>query len=115
MHGVVQPALLVDEQVPHQPVDPVPGGGDLFSDGITEHIHDRPHEVVVDDLVLVRAEPQRDVFVGHPGQQVVRHLVRMLHQHARKGCDGTGERLLLSSVRLVPPVEEAVQKVLLRP
>ena len=111
VHRVVQPAFLVDEHVRHQPVDLVPGRGDLGRDGVPQHVHDGPHQVVVDDLVLVRAQPQRDVLVGDPRQEVVRDLVHVVHEQPGERRNGPGEGLLLAAVRLVPPVEEPVQEV----
>ena len=69
----VEAALLVDQRVGHQPVDLVPGGGDLRGDRVAEHVDDRPHQVVVDDLVLVGADAQRRVLV---------------RDAARAGCSG---------------------------
>ena len=51
----VQPLLDGDEGVGHQPVDLVPGGGDLGRDGVAEHLGDGGEQVLVDDAVLLAA------------------------------------------------------------
>ena len=95
--------------VRHQPVDLVPGGGHLGGHGVAEDVGDGPEQVVVDHLVLVRFDAQGDVLVADLESRF-RKLVGVFHQHGGKGCDRSGQGLLLAAVRLVPAVEDAVQK-----
>ncbi|CAM5316172.1 hypothetical protein SROCM77S_01156 [Streptomyces rochei] len=111
------PGLLVEaglgghERVGHQPVDLVPGGGDLGGDGVTEHLGYRGKEMTVDDLVLVRGDAEGGVLVRDAGQQRVRTGVGALQQHAGEGGDGAGQRPLLLPVGLVAAVEQVAQQL----
>ena len=106
---LVEPGLLRDELGREQPVDLVPGRGDLGRDGVTEHLTDRRQQVVSDDRVLLRADPERDVLVRdavhHP---VERRRVRVDQLH-RVGHDGRRERPALLAGGLVALVEHPQQ------
>ena len=54
---LVEPGLLGDELGREQPVDLVPGGGDLGGDRLAEHLTDRGEQVVADDRVLLGRIP----------------------------------------------------------
>ena len=56
--GGVELGLVFDQNVRHEPVDLVPGFRDLRRDGITQHIDDGGHEVVMDDLILVGGDAE---------------------------------------------------------
>ena len=63
---LVEPRLVRDELGREQPVDLVPGRGDLRRDGLTEHLPHGGQQVVAHDRVLLRPDPERDVLVGDP-------------------------------------------------
>ena len=65
----------------------------------------------MDDLVLVRAQAQRDVLVGNPGQQMIGQLVRLFDEVGGEGGNRSGQGLLLAAVSLVSPVEQAIEQV----
>jgi hypothetical protein len=67
--------------------------------------------VLVHDLVLGRGDPQRGVLVRDPGQQVLGDLLGALQQRVGEHRDGAGQRHLLGPLRLVAPVEGAVQQL----
>ena len=73
---LVEPGLLGDQLRREQPVDLAPGVGDLGGDGVAEHLPDRGQQVVTDDRVLLRADPERDVLVGDPPHHVVERRAR---------------------------------------
>jgi hypothetical protein len=54
----VQPGLLGDELRREQPVDLVPGGGDLRRHRVAEHLADGGEQVVADDRVLLGRMPR---------------------------------------------------------
>jgi hypothetical protein len=92
-----QPLLHGDQGVRHQPVDLVPGGGDLGRDGVAEHLGDGGEQVLVDDAVLLRRDTERGVLVGDALQHRVRPLLRTLQQVRRERRDGSGQRLPLGA------------------
>jgi hypothetical protein len=109
--SAVETALLVDERVGHQPVDLVPRSRHLRRHGVAEDLHDGGEEVVVHDLVLVGADAQGRVLVRDPVEQLLRELLRGPDEGGREGRDGPGEGDLLGALRLVAPVERAVEKL----
>lgn len=100
----------MDEAVGHQPVDLVPGRGDLRGDGLPQGVGDSPHQVMIDDLVLIGTDAEGRVLVRDPGEQVLRRLLRDFQQFGGERRHRTGQRQLLLPARLVPPVEGAVQE-----
>ena len=109
--GAVQAALLVDQGVGHQPVDLVPRCGDLGRHRVAEDVDDRPEQVVVDDVVLLRRDAERGVLVGDAREQLLGQLLRHLHQRAGEDRHGAGEGHLLRSLGLVAAVEDAVEQL----
>jgi hypothetical protein len=59
---LVQPGLFGNQLGGKQPVDLVPGLGDLGGDSVAEHFPDRAQQVVPDDRVLLWADPEGDVL-----------------------------------------------------
>lgn len=55
---LIEAGFLGDQLGGEQPVDLVPGGCDLRGDGVAEHLADSREQVVADDRVLIRADPQ---------------------------------------------------------
>ena len=106
---LVQPGLLGDQLGGEQPVDLVPGGGDLGGDGVAEHLPDRAQQVVADDRVLLRADPERDVLVCDPLHHVLKGRGVGIDQLHRVGHDRSRERPALLSGGLVALVEHAQQ------
>ncbi len=107
----VQAVLQGDQGVGHQPVDLVPGGGDLGGDGIAQHLDDGREQVGVDHRVLVLGDAERDVLVGDARQHGVGALVGVGQQRAGEGRDRTRESLLLAAVGLVAAVEQVVEQL----
>lgn len=107
----VEALLDGDEGVGHQPVDLVPGRGDLGGEGLAEHLDDGLEEVLVDDLVLGAGDAERGVLVGDAVQHHVRAGVRVLDEMGREGRDGPGEGLLLEARVLVAAVEEVADQL----
>jgi hypothetical protein len=108
--GAVETAFHVGERERHQPVDLAPGRGHLGGDGVADNVADRPHEVVVDDLVLVRPQAERSVLVRDPRQQAVRQPVGVVHQGAGEHGHGLRQGSLLGAFGLVAAVEHPVEK-----
>jgi hypothetical protein len=54
-----------------QPIDLTPRGGDLGGDGVAQHLTDRGEQVLPNDRVLLRADPQGDVLIGDSAHDVV--------------------------------------------
>ena len=107
LHAVrfVELAFVLDQDVGHQPVHLVPGLGDFWGDGVTKHLDDGGHQVVVHDLVLVRRDAQRDVLVRDAVQH--HHWVRRVGIHQLRGerRHRRRQRLLLRALLLVAAVE----------
>ena len=68
---LIEAGLFGDELGGEQPVHLVPGVGDLRGDRVAEDLTDRGEQVMADDGVLLRADSQRDVFVGNAFQDMV--------------------------------------------
>jgi hypothetical protein len=79
------------------------------SNGVSEDIQDRPHQVVVHHLVLVGPDAQRRMLVRDARQQALRDPLGCIDQRGGKRSDGAGESLLLFATRLVASVERAVR------
>lgn len=109
----VKPPFLVDQRIGHQPVHLIPGGGDLRRDRTAENVDDRPHQLVVYDLVLLGPYPQRRVLVRDPRHQLLRSGVGG-HQAGCEGRHRPGERLLLGTIVLVAAVEGPVEQARVR-
>ena len=76
-----------------------------------QHVADRPHEVLRDDVVLTRLHTERGVLVRDPRQQVIGQVRRVRHEVAREGGDRPGQGLLLPAVGLVAAVEDPVEQL----
>ena len=50
--------FLGDELTAEEPVDLIPCGGNIGGDGLAEDVTNCPHEVVADNRILVRLDPQ---------------------------------------------------------
>ncbi|GAA3495842.1 hypothetical protein GCM10019016_029430 [Streptomyces prasinosporus] len=107
---LVQPLLDGDQGVRHQPVDLVPGGGDLGGDGLAQDAGDGGEQVLVDDRVLVRGDAEGGVLVGDAPQHRVGPLVRVVQQVRGEGRDGPREGLALGAGGLVAAVEQVAQQ-----
>lgn len=103
---LVQPGLLRDQLGGEQPVDLVPGRGDLGGDGVAEHLCDRAQQVVTDDRVLLGADPERDVLVRDPLHHVVKGRGIGIDELHGIGHDRARERAALLSGGLVALVEQ---------
>ena len=105
----IQLGLLGDQCGGEEPVDLVPGGGDLRSDGLTQHLLDGAQQVAAHDQVLRSLDAQGDVLVGdalhHRGEV---RSVRVDQVHG-EGHHGGGQGLGLLADGLVGPVEDVEQ------
>ena len=54
----VEAGLLGEELAAEEPVDLIPCGGNIGGDGLAEDVTNCPHEVVADNRILVRLDPQ---------------------------------------------------------
>jgi hypothetical protein len=72
-----------DQVVGHVPIELVPGGCDLFGDGIAQHVDDRREEVLADDGVLLSDGPERGVLVRDPRKELVRGVRAIGDEHRR--------------------------------
>src|SRR5215468_4164322 len=69
------------------------------------------HQVVMDDLVLLRLDAQRRVLVRDAGQKILGQVIRRVHQSGGEGGHRSGQGLLLGAVCLVAAVEGAIQQL----
>ncbi len=106
----VEALLQGDQGVRHQPVDLVPGLGDLGGDGLAEDLGDRLEEVLVDDRVLLAGDAEAGVLVGDAAEHHVGPGVRVGEEVGGEGGDGARQGLLLEAGLLVAPVEEVADQ-----
>lgn len=107
----VEALLDGDQGARHQPVDLVPGGGDLRGDRVAQDVGDGREQMGVHHLVLLRGHPERGVLVGDPLQHHVGPGAGPLDQLGREGGDGARERPPLVAGGLVAPVEQVPQQL----
>ena len=106
---LIEPGLLGDQLRGEQPVDLAPGVGDLGGHGVAEHLPDRGQQVVTDDRVLLRADPERDVLVGDPPHHVLNDGALGIDQLHGVGHDRGRQRPALLPGGLVALVEHPQQ------
>ena len=106
---LVEAGLFGDELGGEQPVDLVPGVGDLGGDRVTEHLADSAEQVVADDGVLLGPDAQRDVFVGNAFHDMIERRGGGVDQLDGVGHHGGGQRPGLFAGGLVALVEDSQQ------